>query len=110
MAIETVTARPLTPTIGAEIEGIDLRRPITREVFEAVHDALLAHGVIFFRDQDIPVEKQKELGAMFGELVAHPNDPGLPEHPEVMIIHADADSKRVAGESWHSDVSCETEP
>ena len=27
-----------------------------------------------------------------------------------MIIHADESSKRVAGESWHSDVSCDPEP
>ena len=60
MAIETVVARPLTPAIGAEIEGIDLRRPITPDVFEAVRDALLAHGVIFFRDQDIPVDYRIE--------------------------------------------------
>jgi taurine dioxygenase len=56
------------------------------------------------------VEAQKALGAHFGELVAHPNDPGLEGHPEVMIIHADESSKRVAGESWHSDVSCDPEP
>ena len=110
MAIQTITAVPLTPTIGAEIEGVDLRGPITDDVFTAIQAALLAHQVIFFRDQDISVEKQMELGARFGTLVAHPNDPGLEGHPEVMIIHADAASKRVAGESWHSDVSCEQEP
>ena len=110
MAIQTVSTLPLTPAIGAEVAGIDLRDPITPAVFEAVHSALLAHQVIFFRDQDISVEKQKELGGMFGQLVAHPNDPGLEGHPEVMVIHADEASKRVAGESWHSDVSCETEP
>jgi taurine dioxygenase len=66
--------------------------------------------VLFFRDQEISVESQMALGAWFGPLVAHPNDPGLPEHPEVMIIHADDTSKRVAGESWHSDVSCDPEP
>ena len=27
-----------------------------------------------------------------------------------MILHADESSKRVAGESWHSDVSCTEEP
>jgi alpha-ketoglutarate-dependent taurine dioxygenase len=102
--------RPLTPVIGGELEGIDLNQPLTDGVFETIHEALLRHGVIFFRSQDIPVERQMELGARFGELVAHPNDPGLPEHPEVMIIHADESSKRVAGESWHSDVSCESEP
>src|SRR5207245_6406727 len=62
------------------------------------------------RDQDISVEAQKSLGVMFGKLVVHPNDPGLEGHPEVMIIHADESSKRVAGESWHSDVSCDPEP
>jgi taurine dioxygenase len=110
MAIQTISSVPLTPVIGAEIQGIDLRLPITHDVFEEIRAALLAHGVVFFRDQDITVEKQIELGSMFGELVAHPNDPGLDGHPEVMVIHADEASKRVAGESWHSDVSCEAEP
>ena len=27
-----------------------------------------------------------------------------------MVIHADEKSKRVAGEDWHSDVSCDPEP
>jgi taurine dioxygenase len=110
VATQTLTAIPLTPTIGAEIQGIDLRQPVTPALYDAIHEALLQHQVIFFRDQEISVEQQKQIGAMFGPLVAHPNDPGLEGHPEVMVIHADESSKRVAGESWHSDVSCETEP
>jgi len=76
----------------------------------AIADAIAAHGVLFFRDQDLTVEQHKAFGARFGELVVHPNDPGLEGHPEVMIIHADAESSRVAGEMWHSDVSCDPEP
>jgi taurine dioxygenase len=110
MATTAVSIKRLTPALGAEIHGLDLHGPIDDDVFRAVHDALLEHQVVFFRDQDIPVERQMELGARFGALVAHPNDPGLPEHPEVMIIHADESSKRVAGESWHSDVSCDPVP
>jgi taurine dioxygenase len=110
MATTAIRIKRLTPALGAEIEGVDLNGPIDDETFRAVHDALLEHQVVFFRDLDIPVERQMELGARFGELVAHPNDPGLPEHPEVMIIHADESSKRVAGESWHSDVSCDPVP
>jgi taurine dioxygenase len=105
-----VRIKPLTPVIGAEIEGIDLDQPGDDDAFTLIHDALIQHQVIFFRDQDISVEAQMDLGRRFGELVAHPNDPGLVDHPEVMIIHADELSKRVAGESWHSDVSCEQEP
>lgn len=100
----------VTPVIGAEIQGLDLNESPDAATFRKLKDALTEYQVLFFRDQDISVEAQMELGARFGELVAHPNDPGLPEHPEVMIIHADETSKRVAGESWHSDVSCEEEP
>jgi len=109
MSRATVVVRPVTPVIGAEIEGIDLG-DLDDDGFRTVHDALMAHGVLFFRDQDISVEAQKALGARFGELVVHPNDPGVEGHPEVMRIHADETSKRVAGEMWHSDVSCDPVP
>ena len=104
-----VEVRPLTPTIGAEVRGVDLGA-VDDETLEVLRDALTAHLVLFFRDQDISVEAHKAFGAMFGELDVHPNDPGLEGHPEVMIIHADETSKRVAGEMWHSDVSCSPEP
>jgi taurine dioxygenase len=105
-----LTIQPLTPAIGAEIQGIDLGQPLDPAVFQAIRDAFTTHQVIFFRNQDISIEQQVAFGRMFGELAIHPNDPGLEGHPEVMIIHADSASKRVAGERWHSDVSCDTAP
>ena len=109
MSRATVAVRPLTPVIGAEIAGVDLG-DLDDDGFRAIHEALLTHGVVFFRDQDISIETQKAFGARFGELVVHPNDPGVDGHPEVMTIHADEGSKRVAGERWHSDVSCDAVP
>jgi taurine dioxygenase len=110
MRAASINVRRMTPAIGAVIEGIDLGHDLDHDEFALVHDALIDHGVIFFRDQDISVEAQKAFGMRFGTLHTHPNDPGLEGHPEVMIIHADESSKRVAGESWHSDVSCDPEP
>jgi taurine dioxygenase len=110
MSAAGITITPITPAIGAEISGVDLGAPLDEATFTGIHDALTEHQVLFFRDQDISVEAHKALGVRFGELVAHPNDPGLEGHPEVMIIHADENSKRVAGEAWHSDVSCSEEP
>jgi len=110
MAAAPFHVTPLTPAIGGEVSGIDLRQPLDETTFRNLQDALTRYQVLFFRDQDISVEAQMALGTWFGELVAHPNDPGLEAHPEIMIIHADGNSKRVAGESWHSDVSCEEEP
>ena len=67
--------------------------------------------MLFFRDQSMTPEQQKSLGRRFGELHLHPAWPRLvPGHPEVMEIYADEKSKRVAGEDWHSDVSCDPQP
>ena len=101
--------RPATPVIGAEIQGVDLD-DLRDSDFRVIRDALMSHCVVFFRDQDISIESQKALGARFGELVVHPNDPGLEGHPEVMLIHADENSVRATGEAWHSDVSCDPMP
>jgi taurine dioxygenase len=109
MAYETIEVTPVTPHIGAEIARVDLQHPSERQ-FAEIHAALLAHQVLFFRDQHFDLEGQKAFGRRFGELHVHPGAPGVSGHPEVMPIHADAKSTYIAGESWHSDVSCDLEP
>jgi taurine dioxygenase len=107
----TIRATKLTPCIGAEISGVDLSRPLSDELFQAVHDALMEHQVIFFRDQTLTPEQHKAFGQQFGPLHVHPASSDHPDgHPEVMVIHADERSRFVAGEVWHSDVSCEAAP
>lgn len=111
MAYQTIEVRKLTPVIGAEIGGIDLARPLGNQQFQEIHDALMAHLVIFFRDQKIGIEQHKEFGRRFGELVIHPAaGSGVPEHPEIRVVQADERSTRVNGEVWHSDLSCQAEP
>jgi 23S rRNA A2030 N6-methylase RlmJ len=41
MALQTISVGRLTPVIGGELHGVDLRGPITDEVYQTVHDALL---------------------------------------------------------------------
>jgi hypothetical protein len=55
-------------------------------------------------------DRSRRFGCYFGEFDVDPNAPGPEGHPEILPIHADASSKRVAGERWHSDVSCFQEP
>jgi taurine dioxygenase len=66
--------------------------------------------VLFFRDQKLDYDSAKAFARHFGDLHIHPNTPGPDGHPEILPIHADANSKRIAGERWHSDVSCDPEP
>jgi taurine dioxygenase len=110
MPAASIAARPLNPRLGAEISGVDLNRPLGNSEAAALHRLLLDHQVIFFRDQPLDIESQKALGRHFGRLHIHPNTPGPDGHPEILPIHADASSKRIVGERWHSDVSCDEAP
>ncbi|MCH9674115.1 MAG: TauD/TfdA family dioxygenase [Gammaproteobacteria bacterium] len=110
MRNDQVQVRPLTGVIGAEIEGIDLRKPLDDEAYERIHGALLEHLVVFFRDQDLSPEQHLALGERFGELHLHPAAPCIDGRPELMKIHADATSSFVEGTSWHTDVSSDEEP
>ena len=111
MTYQSIDVRKLTPTIGAEIFGVDLAKPLGNQQFQEVHDALMDNLVIFFRDQKMTIDQHKDFGRRFGPLHVHPNAPiEIPEHPEILVIKADEKSKRVAGEEWHTDVSCDVEP
>lgn len=109
MTYETITAEPLTPRIGAVISGIDLTRDLSAAQVRDVEQALADHQVIFFRDQRLDPASLKRLGQQFGYLQAHALK-GLPDHPEVRKLHADASSQHVAGEEWHSDMTCAERP
>jgi len=111
MPYQTIEVTKLTPQIGAEIGGVDLSRPLGNQQFQEVHDALMENLVVFFRDQQLTHDQHKDFGHKFGELAIHPASPHSPEgHPEILTIHADEKSKHVAGEEWHSDVSCDDTP
>ena len=101
----------VTPNCGAKVTGLDLSQPLEAETIEALTSALAEHCVLFFDNQTMTPAQQKRLGQYFGDLHIHPAWPRLVEgHPEVMEIYTDEKSERIAGEDWHSDVSCDLEP
>src|SRR5437016_12618610 len=106
---EAIAVDKLTPIIGAEIGGVDLRRPSNREMDE-IHRALAENLVIFFRDQTFSPEQHLAFARRFGELHVHPAAPHAAGIPELMTIHADKNTPRANGEGWHTDVSCDLEP
>ena len=110
MAYRRIEVDPLTPAIGAEIQGVDLSRPLDDQTYGEIHDAWMKHLVIFFRDQDLTLDQHKAFGRRFGALHIHPAAPGPKGHPEIFVVHTDKDSTFSEGNGWHSDVSCDAEP
>jgi alpha-ketoglutarate-dependent taurine dioxygenase len=79
-----ITVDPVTPVIGAEISGVDLRQPIDPETAADIQKALHDWRVVFFRDQQIDNDQLKAFGRAFGPLTpAHPIAEGLEDHPEI---------------------------
>jgi len=110
MSYRRIEVDPLTPAIGAEINGVDLAQPLDEQTLDEIHDAWMKHLVIFFRDQDLTLDQHKAFGRYFGDLHIHPAAPGPEGHPEIFTIHTDKDSTFSEGNGWHSDVSCDEEP
>ena len=110
MSEQSIGIDPVSPVIGAEVTGADLAAPLTPQAFDTLHTALMTHQVLFFRDQELSFEQHKAFGRLFGDLHIHPAAPKDGAHPEILVVHGDATVKFVAGEVWHSDVSCDVEP
>ena len=100
---QTIKVRPINGFIGAEIEGIDLRQPLSPSQFKVVHDALVQYEVIVLRDQDITIDQQMAFGALFGDLSIHPFSPNLPDKPEVIILDYSKDNPPALTDIWHVD-------
>lgn len=106
---ERLKVAPLTPSIGAEISGIDLAEEQDEAVIAEIRAALLAYKVIFFRDQFITPEQHIAFARRFGPLEIHPATPKDQPNPEVLHIAHGPDSRGRENE-WHSDVTWRAEP
>ncbi len=101
--------RPLTPAIGAEVDGIDLSIVPDEGTLAELDKAFLDHKVLFFRDQDITTQQHVDFCRHFGELEVHPFAPHKKDFPEVMVLRHD-EQRRGTENAWHSDVTWRLEP
>ena len=79
-----IRTRPLTPTIGALVENVDLSVPLDEEQFADIQAALLKHQVIFFENPRLTPARRRGFAARFGALQTHPLSPGAPEALEAL--------------------------
>lgn len=117
-AAEGLSVSPLSIHIGARIDGVDLKRPLSAVQREAIHAALLRWKVLFFHDQHLDHAQQVALGRQFGELtIGHPVFGYVEGHPEVYSVGRDRFTSRFSAErlvrpwsGWHTDVTAAVNP
>jgi taurine dioxygenase len=99
---ESVEIQPLTATIGAEIHGVDLRRPLTDGTVDTIRKALLDHLVLFFRGQQLDDEQHLAFALRFGPLHVSPLTTRYQDSDAVVVLDQ-VHPKGEGADEWHSD-------
>ena len=112
------TIVPMTLHIGAEIRGLDLSKPITPEIAEAVNAALIKWKVIFFKGQNLSHAGQVSFARSMGEpTIGHAVFGHDPDYPEIYSVakfrtaqtHRTAKMQR-PWTGWHTDLTAAINP
>jgi taurine dioxygenase len=105
--------RPLSPTLGAEMVGIDLAEPLPDPDFDRIYDAFLEHQMLLFRDQRLTPADQVVFARRFGSVQVHVmNQYHADGFPEIYYLSNLDASGRPSGRHpdkgtvhWHTDGS-----
>ena len=111
LTFDRIRIRPLSPTIGAEIEGVALtgeHLPDAATLAE-IRRALLAYKVVFLRDQPVSRAQHVAFARCFGALEIHPFLPSPEGFPEIVVLAKNEDLRGYEN-VWHSDVTWRLEP
>lgn len=108
-----ISVRPLSYALGAEIQGLDVGKPLSNSAFDQIHRAFLHSGILLFRDQKITREQHIAFSRRFGELDNHDSLPRdrHPDYPELLLVtnipkeNGKPSDSRYTGQQWHSDMS-----
>ncbi len=100
----------LAGSLGAEVTGVDLSRPLEPEVMAEIRQALLDNLVICFRGQSLTPDQQLGFARRWGDIHLHPYMAGMDDFPEVLEIRKTPADKKNFGGSWHSDQMFTAQP
>ncbi len=122
-----ITMRQVGPCFAAEVEGVDLGKPLSRDEIDAVHAGMDRYAVLVFHDQKITDEQQLaftlSLGGIehsIGTSLRAPDEYRLPT-TFADVSNLDKDNKVFARDDrprlfglgnrlWHSDSSFKVTP
>jgi alpha-ketoglutarate-dependent 2,4-dichlorophenoxyacetate dioxygenase len=122
-----VKMRQIGPCFAAEVDGIDMKKPLSPDEVAAIHEGMNEYAVLVFHDQDIDDEQQLAFTLSLGELEA-PTRASLREADDYRLpttfndvsnldknnqVFARDDRRRlfaIGNRLWHSDSSFKVVP
>jgi len=115
---KTITVRPQTLHIGAEIEGVDFKQPVAPDTLKEIRRALVDWKVVFFRGQNLDHAQHVAMASQFGQCtIGHAVFGHEQDHPEIYSIakNRTANSNRDLRKTtpwtgWHTDITAAINP
>lgn len=101
---------PLSSSVGAEISGVDISRPLPATTVAALREALGAHGVIFFRDQPLSEAQHIAFAEQFARININRFFRPVEGWPQIAEVRKEPEQKQNIGDVWHTDHSYDQIP
>ena len=100
--MSSITITKLHPSLGAEVAGIDLSKPLPPDVAEDLSRALADHLALVFRDQSLTPPQYLEAARVFGPpMRQHYSQHNMADFPDIGLIwHRNGQQP---AERWHTD-------
>ena len=94
---------PLTGSVGAQVQGVNLNEPVDVTTFEVLHRAFLDAGVLVFRGQRLQPAAHVQFAKLWGNPAQNnPLDPSVPGFPGLIQV-TKIPKETASTEAWHSD-------
>ena len=114
----SIEVAPLSVHIGAEIGGVDLTKPLPPEQVQEIKAALVKWKVVFFRNQMLDHDGQRDFSRQFGDMTrGHAVYGNVEGYPEIYAVAKHRKAKRYTGEplirpwsGWHTDITAAINP
>jgi len=103
---DNVTIEAVTPGIGASVTGVSLATA-EAETLLRLREALVAHQVLFIRDQELSPEALVALTERLGTILRVPYVEAMADYPDIIAVLKEAEERKIStfGGTWHSDFS-----
>ena len=101
---------PTSGALGAELHGINLAQPLTRDTAQEIRGALAEHGVIFFRDQNITPEQHIAFAESLAPVNINRFFKNADGYAQISEVRKEPDQDKNIGGAWHTDHSYDLVP
>ena len=110
MMIKNYQIKKLTPSIGAEIKGLDFTKSLNKSDYDFIYESLIKNQVIFITNQILSPTSHLNLAKSFGEIESsHPVYPHLKDFPEIVLLENNRDNPPDT-DVWHTDLTFKPNP